>query len=101
MFNYVDALTRAGARSVVVEHIEAAKVPALYAHRPTGAQVWGVPPTRHLEAVREMERNPPPAIRRTDPRSVARGLQAHWRRYRTTSFRAVMRGIRETGCDAI
>jgi starch synthase len=101
MFNYVDALARAGASSVVVEHIEAVDRPQLHTHRPTGAQVWAVPPTRHLEAVRQMERHPPPAIRRSDPRSVARGLHAHWRRYRTTSFRAVLSGIRKTNCDAI
>lgn len=101
MFNYVDALARAGARSVVVEHIEAVREPQLHTHRPTGAQVWAVPPTRHLDAVREMDRHPPPPIRRTDPRSVVRGVRGHWERYRTTSLRAVMRGIRRTGCDAI
>ena len=101
MFNYADALTRAGACPVVVEPVEAVRTPQLLSHRPTGAAVWAVPPIRHLEAIREMERDPPARMRRSDPRSVARGLRAHWQRYRTTPALPVLRGVRRMGCDAI
>ena len=101
MFNYVDALGRAGIRSLIVTHTEHAAEPQLHTHRPTGAEVWAVPPVRHLAKLREMERAPAPPVWRGSPADRARGVHGHWLRYRATSFRAVLRGLRAAACDAI
>ena len=101
MFNYIDALTLAGVRSVVITHTEHVRTPELFTHRPTGAAVWAVPPVRTLDQVREMERHPLTPIRQGNASDVVRGVRKRWVQYRTTSLRPLLQGIRRTGCDAI
>jgi starch synthase len=101
MFNYVDALARAGVRSLIVTHTENATEPQLHTHRPTGADVLAVPPVRHLAKLRAMERTPPPTVWRGSPIDRARGVRGHWLRYRSTAFRSMLRGLRAADCDAI
>jgi glycosyltransferase involved in cell wall biosynthesis len=101
MFNYIDALTRVGVRSVVVTHTEYVTTPRSFHHRPTGASVWAVPPDRHLGRVREWERQERTPVSRRNPLSVGRALHRHWRRYRMTPLGPLLRGVREAGCDAI
>lgn len=58
LFGYVEALRRAGVRTVVVCVSADARTPTRFVHRPTGATIWALPAPRAYRALRRRVPNP-------------------------------------------
>lgn len=111
MFGYVDALQRAGVRTVLICVSARVTRPSRVVHRPTGAPVWILPVPRCYRALRRRMVNP----YGLSTSQVFGGAAAGWRRalrpllavsrnvalYSTTPLRLVARTLRHERCAAM
>lgn len=58
LFGYIDALTRANVRTVLILISGSVRVPTRFVHRPTQANVWVLPSTRLYRRLRRTIHNP-------------------------------------------
>jgi glycosyltransferase involved in cell wall biosynthesis len=100
MFGYARALQHAGIRPVIVCTTSRASSPQRVVHRPTGAPMYLLPPSRPYRAIR-------PALLETslgpsrDPESVARAIATHVAPYLATPLLTLARILRTEHCKVL
>ncbi len=100
MFGYVEALKRAGVRTVLFCCSKDVARPTRVAHRPTGAVIWAYPPARRFALLEGRH------LHVTDPRPwgptrAVRALRWHAGPYFGTRLLALARVLRRERCAAI
>jgi starch synthase len=107
LFGYVDALARAGVRTVLVCVSQRVTVPQRHVHRGTGAHIWVLPATRAYRLVRRQLADPYAWDRsgaagdRSGARALASAVARHVAPYLSTPLRPLARLLRQEGCDAV
>jgi len=91
LFGYVEALQRAGVRTVIVIVSPQVTTPARVIHRPSNATICILPPLRLYRALRRARHLPPPLV------AALREILP----YLATPPRTLARTLRREGCDAI
>lgn len=108
LFGYVDALARAGVRSVIVAVPRELRQAQRHVHRATGAPIWLLPEPRPYAALRRRMRNPYLGVEHDAVPGEATGLRRALRDaardlapYLATPPRGLARALRAEGCTAM
>jgi starch synthase len=107
MFGYIDAMRRAGIRTVLFVVSARVRVPTRTLHRPTGAPLWILPAPASYRAARRRVLNPYAGTVEEavgSVRGVSRLLSSalkHMTPYLATPLRSLARALRSEGCNVI
>lgn len=107
LFGYLDALARAGVRTVVVCVSARVSAPVRLVHGGSGSPIWVLPATRAYCAVRRVLVDPyawdrrSAAGGRTGVTALPAAAARHLAPYLSTPIRPLLRVLRDEGCAAV
>jgi glycosyltransferase involved in cell wall biosynthesis len=97
MFSYIEALSRAGVRTILACFTSRVGRPTRWTHEPTGATMHFLPPARAFRAVRGLMLDARLGGRR-DPATVGRAVVTHVAPYAATPVLRLARVLRRERC---